>query len=98
MADGFLAPRSSRGSRRELAGCKMPAQSHAEEMSMRGLKWIAATAFAVVGGVLLIGCGSRGPSLESGTAQIKTPWGEPDLQGIWTMEFDTPLQGPARFR
>jgi len=67
-------------------------------MSMRGLKWIAATAFAVVGGVLLIGCGSRGPSQESGAAQIKTPWGEPDLQGIWTMEFDTPLQRPARFR
>ena len=27
----------------------------------------------------------------SGTA-LKTPWGEPDLQGIWTDEFDTPLQ------
>jgi hypothetical protein len=31
-----------------------------------------------------------------GTA-LKTPWGEPDLQGIWTDEFDTPLQRPARF-
>src|SRR5580704_10187218 len=28
---------------------------------------------------------------------LKTPWGEPDLQGIWTDEFDTPLQRPARF-
>jgi hypothetical protein len=27
---------------------------------------------------------------------LKTPWGEPDLQGIWTEEFDTPLQRPAR--
>src|ERR1700759_2761842 len=27
----------------------------------------------------------------------KTPWGEPDLQGIWTDEFDIPLQRPARF-
>jgi hypothetical protein len=32
----------------------------------------------------------------SGTA-LKTPWGEPDLQGIWTEEFDTPLQRPAKF-
>jgi hypothetical protein len=32
----------------------------------------------------------------SGTA-LKTPWGEPDLQGIWTDEFDTPLQRPAKF-
>jgi hypothetical protein len=27
----------------------------------------------------------------------KTPWGEPDLQGIWTAEFDTPFQRPARY-
>ena len=25
-------------------------------------------------------------------ATLKTPWGEPDLQGIWTDESDTPLQ------
>jgi hypothetical protein len=30
-------------------------------------------------------------------AALKTPWGEPDLQGIWTEEFDTPLQRPAKF-
>jgi hypothetical protein len=29
--------------------------------------------------------------------QLKTPWGEPDLQGIWTAEFDTPLQRPAKY-
>src|SRR5215470_852849 len=28
---------------------------------------------------------------------LKTPWGEPDLQGIWTEEFDTPLQRPVRY-
>ncbi|HEV8316478.1 MAG TPA: hypothetical protein VGQ10_03675 [Vicinamibacterales bacterium] len=27
----------------------------------------------------------------------RTPWGEPDLQGIWTDEYQTPLQRPARF-
>jgi hypothetical protein len=32
----------------------------------------------------------------SGTA-LKTPWGEPDLQGIWTDEFDTPFQRPPRY-
>jgi hypothetical protein len=26
---------------------------------------------------------------------LKTPWGEPDLQGIWTDETDTPAQGAA---
>src|SRR5258707_792515 len=28
---------------------------------------------------------------------LKTPWGEPDLQGIWTDEFDTPFQRPPRY-
>jgi hypothetical protein len=28
---------------------------------------------------------------------LKTPWGEPDLQGIWTDEFDMPLQRAAKY-
>jgi hypothetical protein len=28
---------------------------------------------------------------------ITTPWGEPDLQGIWTDPYQTPLERPARF-
>src|SRR5215468_8240264 len=28
---------------------------------------------------------------------LKTPWGEPDLQGIWTDEFDTAFQRPPRY-
>jgi hypothetical protein len=28
---------------------------------------------------------------------LKTPWGEPNLQGIWTDEFDTPFQRPAKY-
>src|SRR5215469_15281775 len=31
------------------------------------------------------------------TVAVKTPWGEPDLQGIWTDEFDTALQRPHRY-
>src|SRR5215510_32178 len=27
----------------------------------------------------------------------KTPWGEPNLQGIWTDIYQTPLQRPARY-
>src|SRR5882762_2363631 len=38
---------------------------------------------------------AQAPAL-SNTA-LKSPWGEPDLQGIWTEEFDTPLQRPARY-
>jgi hypothetical protein len=31
------------------------------------------------------------------TPALTTPWGEPDLQGIWTDETDTPLQRPAKY-
>src|SRR5205814_7951134 len=40
------------------------------------------------------------PPLQAGEERVgalKTPWGEPDLQGIWTDEFDTPLQRPPRY-
>ncbi|HEY6256774.1 MAG TPA: hypothetical protein VIY51_13370 [Xanthobacteraceae bacterium] len=30
-------------------------------------------------------------------AMLVTPWGEPDLQGIWTVESDTPLQRSPRY-
>jgi hypothetical protein len=28
---------------------------------------------------------------------LRTPWGDPDLQGIWTEEFDTPLERPEEY-
>ena len=38
---------------------------------------------------------AQAPTITATT--LKTPWGEPDLQGIWTAEFDTPFQRPPRF-
>src|SRR5215470_428569 len=42
---------------------------------------------------------SKAAGNDSGTksAGLKTPWGEPDLQGIWTDEYQTPLQRPASY-
>jgi len=38
------------------------------------------------------------PAKSSATAPaLKTPWGEPDLQGIWTDESDTPLQRSPKY-
>lgn len=65
---------------------------------MRGVKWMGAAIVTMAGASLLIGCGSRGSSSGSAREAIKTPWGDPDLQGIWTLETDTPLQRPARFK
>ena len=39
------------------------------------------------------------PRLRPGQASQAqtTPWGEPDLQGIWTSDSETPLQRPAKY-
>jgi hypothetical protein len=53
---------------------------------------------ATVGAVAALLCAqtsAQGP--KSSASMLKTPWAEPDLQGIWTNEFDTPLQRPAKY-
>jgi hypothetical protein len=37
------------------------------------------------------------PSAAATAPAPKTAWGEPDLQGIWTDESDTPVQRPAKW-
>jgi hypothetical protein len=56
---------------------------------------IGATALSAAISLLPTGASAQAPAA-SGTA-LKTPWGEPDLQGIWTDEFDTPLQRAAKY-
>jgi len=40
---------------------------------------------------------AQAPAGAATVPALKTPWGEPDLQGIWTDETDTALQRPARY-
>jgi len=58
---------------------------------------VAATAAAI--SMFTVRASAQEPAA-SGTAPaptLKTPWGEPDLQGIWTDENDTLLQRPAKY-
>src|SRR5499427_1237708 len=57
-------------------------------ISMVTVAIIAATITTVISGLA---------TQTSAQPALRTPWGEPDLQGIWTEEFDTPLQRPTRF-
>jgi hypothetical protein len=56
---------------------------------------IAAAAAGAVISASVTGTSAQAPAVSSSTQ--KTPWGEPDLQGIWTDEFDTPLQRSPRY-
>src|SRR5215471_4661888 len=40
---------------------------------------------------------AQAPSSGTPAPALKTPWGEPDLQGIWTDETDTPVQRPPKY-
>jgi hypothetical protein len=42
-------------------------------------------------------CAAIAVEAPGASAALKTPWGEPNLQGIWTAEYDTPLQRPAKY-
>jgi hypothetical protein len=60
---------------------------------------IAGAAVSAVISVSITPTSAQAPAV-SATAPaqaLKTPRGEPDLQGIWTDESDTPLQRPAKY-
>src|SRR5450755_4872789 len=69
-------------------------------MRKRLLKLIGVTAVILSAAVLFnlapVTVAGQTPAAKAGSA-LKTAWGEPDLQGIWTDEFQTPLQRPAKF-
>jgi len=58
---------------------------------------IAATAVSAVISASVAPASAQGQAASGATPTLKTPWGEPDLQGIWTDESDTPLQRAPRY-
>jgi hypothetical protein len=61
----------------------------------------AAAVSAVVMAVSITRTSAQAPTGSStapaASPTLKTPWGEPDLQGIWTDETDTPLERSAKY-
>ena len=60
---------------------------------------IAGAAVSVVVSVSITRASAQAPvaSARAPAPALTTPWGETDLQGIWTDESDTPLQRPAKY-
>jgi hypothetical protein len=52
---------------------------------------------AAVGAAIAVPVPRAAAQAPASGAALKTPWGEPDLQGIWTDEFDTPFQRPPKY-
>ena len=64
---------------------------------------IAATAVGAILSVSITPTSAQSPAASvkaaapTSASVLKTPWGEPDLQGIWTDESDTPLQRAPKY-
>ena len=58
---------------------------------------IGAAAVGAVISVSVMGTLAQAPSIAGPASALKTPWGEPDLQGIWTDETDTPFQRSPKY-
>jgi len=57
--------------------------------------WLAATAIALAGSPAAQVTVSGGQRAASASSVPRTPWGHPDLQGVWTNSTTTPLERPA---
>ncbi len=58
---------------------------------------IITVAVAAAAASVVISAHGQSPVASAPAPVLKTPWGEPDLQGIWMEETDTPLQRPAKY-
>ena len=58
---------------------------------------IAVTVLLKLAPVPVAGQAQTAPGQGEAAPAAPTPWGEPNLQGIWTNDYEIPLQRPARF-
>src|SRR5712691_7816793 len=77
--------------------CEMGYEMRARLLQLMG---VGATITVVSLIMATVGCQAQTTTRKAGAAAKtspapKTPWGEPDLQGLWTIERIVPLQRPA---
>jgi hypothetical protein len=66
-------------------------------MSKTGRRLLLAGVLTTIGVASLAIALAGLPSATTRKSELKTSWGEPDLQGIWTREVDIPLERPAKY-
>ncbi len=64
---------------------------------MTARRFSAILAFLAISAIAIAAQGVQAPDGAGPSAAFRTPWGEPDLQGIWSGRTLTPLERPARF-
>ena len=57
----------------------------------------AAVLVVVVGLLKVTAVPVAAQSASTASSNLRTSWGDPDLQGIWNQVFNTPLERPAKY-
>jgi hypothetical protein len=65
-------------------------------LKLIGALTVAGAAAALLSATSPVGLSAQSPAAKAGPAP-KTAWGEPDLQGIWTDDYQTPMQRPTKY-
>src|SRR5688572_1575033 len=66
------------------------------EMRHRILELIGVVAVIMVASLVSVAGQAPTTGVQTGPA-LKTSWGDPDLQGLWSIDFQIPLQRPAKY-
>ena len=69
-------------------------------MNSRHLALVGTPVAVLLVSLLLAFAGAGNPAtttVAANGASLRTPWGEPDLQGIWNDQYQAPLQRPAKY-
>jgi hypothetical protein len=86
LSNGFAAGSARQGKKEVIMGDRLS-----------GAIITAAVAAAVISTVVATPITQTFAQIPAASGAVpKTSWGEPDLQGIWTDEFDTALQRPVQ--
>src|SRR5215470_5083650 len=64
-------------------------------MTTKNRCFVLAIALSTILTVVWLGPGLA--AVQAPSIALRTPWGEPDLQGIWSNPFVTPLERPKEF-
>jgi hypothetical protein len=78
-------------------GYSILAKAEASSMKLKVLTCAAVAAAVSVASLCVVVVEGQGAGAGSSGGVAKTPWGDPDLQGIWTNSTATPLQRPTQY-
>jgi hypothetical protein len=67
-------------------------------MRQRLLQWIGRATTVVVVSLEIATLAGQAPTPAQKGPAAKTSWGESDLQGIWGLEYQIPLQRPEKYK